>query len=139
MHTHSKFATAFAQSGRSLPAYGTTHADYFYGEVPCARALTADEIQSAYEKNTGTVIVETFAGLDADAVPGCLVRNHGPFTWGTTCDKAVYHAAVLEYCAEMALITERLNPEATPADQFLLDKHYLRKHGKNAYYGQKEN
>ena len=139
VHTHSKFATAFAQSGRSLPAYGTTHADYFYGEVPCARALTADEIQSAYEKNTGTVIVETFAGLDADAVPGCLVRNHGPFTWGTTCDKAVYHAAVLEYCAEMALITERLNPEATPADQFLLDKHYLRKHGKNAYYGQKEN
>ena len=139
VHTHSRFATAFAQSGRGLPAYGTTHADYFYGEVPCTRGLTEDEIQSAYEKNTGLVITETFAGLDPDAIPGCLVRNHGPFTWGVACEKAVYHAAVLEYCAEMALMTEQLNPKAMPADGFLLDKHYLRKHGKNAYYGQKEN
>lgn len=138
VHTHSKCATAFAQSGRSLSAYGTTHADYFYGEVPCARALTEEEIQSAYEKNTGVVILETFRGLDPDAIPGCLVRNHGPFTWGTTCDKAVYHAAVLEYCAEMAMMTEQLCTEAIPADKYLLDKHYLRKHGKNAYYGQKE-
>ncbi len=138
VHTHSKCATAFAQSGRSLPAYGTTHADYFYGDVPCARALTEEEIKTAYEKNTGLVIAETFAGLDPDAIPGCLVRNHGPFTWGSDCDKAVYHAAVLEYCAEMALMTEQINPDAAPADGYLLDKHYQRKHGKNAYYGQKE-
>jgi L-ribulose-5-phosphate 4-epimerase len=139
VHTHSRFATAFAQSGRSLPAYGTTHADYFYGEVPCTRGLTKDEIQSAYEKNTGLVIAETFAGLNPYAIPGCLVLNHGPFSWGTTCEMAVYHAAVLEYCAQMALMTEQLNPKALPADGFLLDKHYLRKHGKDAYYGQKEN
>jgi L-ribulose-5-phosphate 4-epimerase len=139
VHTHSKYATAFAQSARSIPAYGTTHADYFYGEVPCTRALTEYEIKSAYEKNTGVVIAETFETLDPNAVPGCLVRNHGPFTWGLTCEKAVYHAAVLEYCAEMALLTEQMNQEAVPAPGFLLDKHYLRKHGKNAYYGQKEN
>jgi len=139
VHTHSKYATAFAQSGRNLPAYGTTHADYFYGEVPCTRALTESEIASAYEKNTGLVIAETFAKRDPNAVPGCVVRNHGPFAWGATCEKAVYHAAVLEYCAEMAIMTEQLNPKVKPADSFLLDKHYLRKHGKNAYYGQKEN
>ena len=139
VHTHSKCATAFAQSGRSFPAYGTTHADYFYGEVPCTRALTESETASEYERNTGLVIVETFAKRNPDAVPGCVVRNHGPFTWGATCEKAVYHAAVLEYCAEMAIMTEQLNPKAMPADSFLLDKHYLRKHGKNAYYGQKEN
>jgi L-ribulose-5-phosphate 4-epimerase len=138
-HTHSRFATAFAQAGRSLPAYGTTHADYFYGAAPCTRALREDEVKSAYEKNTGRVIAETFADKDADAIPGCLVKNHGPFSWGATCEKAVYHAAVLEYCAEMALYTERLNPQAAPADAYLLDKHYLRKHGKDAYYGQKEN
>ncbi len=139
VHTHSKCATAFAQSGRGLPAYGTTHADYFYGEVPCTRALSEDEIASEYEKNTGLVIAETFADRDPDAIPGCVVRNHGPFAWGATCEKAVYHAAVLEYCADMALMTEQLNPKAAPADSYLLDKHYLRKHGKNAYYGQKEN
>ena len=138
VHTHSKCATAFAQSGRGLPAYGTTHADYFYGEVPCTQPLTEGEIASEYEKNTGLVIGETFAKRDPDAVPGCVVQSHGPFAWGATCEKAVYHAAVLEYCAEMALMTEQLNPEVTPADSFLLDKHYLRKHGKNAYYGQKE-
>jgi L-ribulose-5-phosphate 4-epimerase len=139
VHTHSKCATAFAQSGKGLPAYGTTHADYFYGEVPCTRTLTEAEIRAAYEKNTGLVIAETFAGCDPDAIPGCLVQSHGPFTWGATCEKAVYHAAVLEYCAEMALMTQQLNPAAMPADGFLLDKHYLRKHGKDAYYGQKEN
>ena len=139
VHTHSKCATAFAQSGRGLPAYGTTHADYFYGEVPCTRALTEREIASAYEKNTGVVIAETFLERDPNAVPGCVVRNHGPFAWGATCEKAVYHAAVLEYCAEMAIMTEQLNPNVMPADSYLLDKHYLRKHGKNAYYGQKEN
>ncbi len=139
VHTHSKFATAFAQSGMDLPAYGTTHADYFYGPVPCARALTEKEIKSEYEKNTGMVIIETFAGRDPDAIPGCLVRNHAPFTWGSSCEEAVYHSAVLEYCAEMAIMTKQLDPNVKPADSFLLDKHYLRKHGKDAYYGQKEN
>jgi L-ribulose-5-phosphate 4-epimerase len=138
VHTHSKYATAFAQSGRGIPFYGTTHADYFYGEVPCARALTETEVKSAYEKNTGLVIVETFIDKNPDAIPGCLVKNHGPFAWGATCEKAVYHAAVLEYCADMALKTELLNAGVKPADSYLLDMHYLRKHGKNAYYGQKE-
>jgi L-ribulose-5-phosphate 4-epimerase len=138
VHTHSKYATAFAQSGRGIPFYGTTHADYFYGEVPCARALTETEVKSAYEKNTGLVIVETFIDKNPDAIPGCLVKNHGPFAWGATCEKAVYHAAVLEYCADMALKTEQLNAGVKPADSYLLDMHYLRKHGKNAYYGQKE-
>jgi L-ribulose-5-phosphate 4-epimerase len=139
VHTHSKCATSFAQSGRSLPFYGTTHADYFYGAVPCTRALTEAEVKSLYEKNTGLVIAETFEDKDPDAIPGCLVKNHGPFTWGATCEKAVYHAAVLEYCADMALKTEELNCQVRPADGYLLDAHYFRKHGKNAYYGQKEN
>ena len=138
VHTHSKCATAFAQSGGSLPFYGTTHADYFYGEVPCTRALTEAEIKSYYEKNTGLVITETFKDKDPDAIPGCLVKSHGPFAWGATCEKAVYHAAVLEYCADMALKTEELNCQVKAADSYLLDMHYLRKHGKNAYYGQKE-
>ena len=139
VHTHSKYATAFAQAGRDIPAYGTTHADYFYGPIPCTRALTQEEVVFDYEKNTGRVIAETFSGSNPDAVPGCVVQNHGPFTWGSSCEKAVYHAAVLEYCAEMALMTETLNPRTLPASWFLLDKHYLRKHGKDAYYGQKEN
>jgi L-ribulose-5-phosphate 4-epimerase len=135
VHTHSRYATAFAQAGRSLPAYGTTHADYFRGEVPCTRALTEDEIATDYEKNTGLVIAETFRALDPDAVPACLVRNHGPFAWGKSCESAVYHAAVLEYCAHMAYVTESLGtPEPVP--DYLLDRHYWRKHGKNAYYGQ---
>lgn len=136
VHMHSQHATAFAQAGRSLPAYGTTHADYFYGEVPCTRALTKSEVETEYEKNTGLVIAEAFASRDPEAVPGCLVKNHGPFTWGATCEKAVYYAAVLEYCAKMALMTEQLNAKAAPADAYLLDKHYFRKHGANAYYGQ---
>ncbi len=135
-HTHSKYAAAFAQSGRSLPAYGTTHADYFHGAVPCTRELTAEEINGEYEKNTGLVIAEAFINTDPIAIPACLVKSHGPFTWGKDCEESVYHAAVLEYCAEMALITESLGAN-TEAPQYLLDKHYNRKHGKNAYYGQK--
>ncbi len=137
VHTHSTYATAFAQAGRSVPAYGTTHADYFHGEIPCTRSLTADEIEGEYELNTGLVIAETFRDIDCDAVPGCVVRNHGPFAWGKDADNAVYNAAVMEQCAKMALLTERINPEAAPAPSYLLDKHYYRKHGKNAYYGQK--
>ncbi len=136
-HTHSKCAAAVAQSGRSLPAYGTTHADYFHGAVPCTRELTEAEVGGEYEKNTGLVIAEAFSRLDPDAIPACLVKSHGPFAWGKTCMEAVYHAAVLEYCAEMALMTESLG-NARQAPQYLLDRHYLRKHGKNAYYGQKE-
>jgi L-ribulose-5-phosphate 4-epimerase len=135
VHTHSRHATAFAQAGRSLPPYGTTHADYFHGDVPCTRALTEDEIAVAYEKNTGLVIAEAFAALDPAAVPACLVKNHGPFTWGSSCEEAVYHAAVLEYCAEMALMTESLGA-SDAAPPYLLDRHYFRKHGSNAYYGQ---
>jgi L-ribulose-5-phosphate 4-epimerase len=135
VHTHSKFATAFAQAGRCLPAYGTTHADYFHGDVPCTRGLTEAETAGAYEKNTGLVIAETFNAVDPDAVPACLVKNHGPFAWGRSCEEAVHHAAVLEYCAQMAFMTENLGAsEAAPA--YLLDRHYWRKHGQFAYYGQ---
>lgn len=136
VHVHSQYATAFAQAARGVPAYGTTHADYFYGEIPCTRALTEEEVASEYERNTGLVIAEAFQTRDPEAVPGCLIKNHGPFTWGSTCEKAVYHAAVLEYCAKMAFVTEQLSGSATPADSYLLDKHYFRKHGANAYYGQ---
>lgn len=136
VHTHSTYATAFAQAGRCIPAYGTTHADYFHGDVPCARALTEEEVNSAYEKNTGLVIVETLEGQDPVATPAILVKNHGPFAWGKDANEAVYHAAVLEEVARMALLTEQMNPQVQRADQYLLDKHYLRKHGKNAYYGQ---
>lgn len=136
VHTHSTYATAFAQAGRAMPAYGTTHADYFHGDVPCARALTREEIETDYEKNTGLVITETLRDMDVLATPGILVKNHGPFAWGETPEAAVYHAAVLEQVAKMALLTEAINPEALRADQYLLDKHYLRKHGKDAYYGQ---
>ena len=136
VHTHSTHATAFAQAGRSIPAYGTTHADYFHGDVPCARALTEEEVNSAYEKNTGLVIVETLEGQDPVATPAILVKTHGPFAWGKDANEAVYHAVVLEEVARMALLTEQMNPQVARADQYLLDKHYLRKHGKNAYYGQ---
>lgn len=138
VHMHSQYATAFAQAGRGIPAYGTTHADYFYGEVPCTRALSEQEVADEYERNTGLVIAEAFAARDPGAVPGCLVKNHGPFAWGKDCETAVYHAAVLEYCAKMALFTEQLNAKVKPADSYLLDKHYFRKHGANAYYGQEE-
>ncbi|MBA4347726.1 MAG: L-ribulose-5-phosphate 4-epimerase [Clostridiales bacterium] len=138
VHTHSQYATSFAQAGRGIPAYGTTHADYFFGEIPCSRAMTAEEIASSYERNTGRVIAELFQHSDAQAVPGCVVRNHGVFAWGLTVDQAGYHAAVLEYCAKMAFLTEQLSPGVRPADACLLEKHFRRKHGVHAYYGQKE-
>ena len=138
VHTHSTYAAAWAQAGQDIPCYGTTHADYFYGPVPCARSLTEAEVESDYEGNTGRVIVETFRsrGLDPAAVPGVLCRSHGPFTWGKDPAQAVYHAAVLEQVARMALLTRQLNPCAAPAPQYVQDKHYLRKHGPGAYYGQ---
>ncbi len=135
VHTHSTFATSWAQSGKAIPALGTTHADHFYGAVPCTRLLTQKEIQENYEVETGNVIVETFKEIDPESIPGVLVAGHGPFSWGSTAMKAVYNAAVLEEVAQMALHTFALGNQK-PIDQFLLDKHYLRKHGKNAYYGQ---
>ena len=135
VHTHSAHATAFAQSGREIVAYGTTHADAFYGNVPCTRELTDEEIDEAYEWNTGKVIAETVT--DADAIPAVLVKNHGVFTWGKTPAKAVENAVTLEEVATMELFTEQLNPKTPRIKQHLLDKHYFRKHGKNAYYGQK--
>ncbi len=134
VHTHSTYATAFAQAGRDIPPYGTTHADVFYGPVPCAPALTKEEINGEYEKNTGLVIVR--AVKDYEAVPAILVKNHGPFTWGKTPEKAVENAVTLEETAKMAVLTEKLNPCAAEVDKYLLDRHYFRKHGKNAYYGQ---
>ncbi len=138
VHTHSKFATAFAQAGREIPALGTTHADFCYGAIPCTRALTEEEINSAYEKNTGVVICNHFKenNLDAVAVPGVLVRSHGVFAWGKNPVKATENAATLEIVADMALNTFALNADVAAIDKFLLDKHYNRKHGVNAYYGQ---
>lgn len=137
-HTHSTFATAWAQAGRSIPFYGTTHADYFYGDIPCARSLTKEEIEGEYEKNTGLAIVEKFrnCGLKPLEVPGVLIKSHGVFAFGKDADNSVYNATVIEEVAKMATITEAVNPNAERADQFMMDKHYLRKHGKNAYYGQ---
>ncbi len=138
VHTHSTHAVAWAQAGRDIPAYGTTHADYFYGDIPCARGLTPEEIGEDYERNTGKVIVETFRerSIQPQFVPGVICRSHGPFTWGKDAAQAVYHAVVLEEVAKMALLTEQLNPSAGPAPQHIQDKHFLRKHGPNAYYGQ---
>ncbi len=138
VHTHSPEATSWAQAGRSIPLYGTTHADYFYGEIPCARSLTREEIDSAYEKNTGLVIIETFdgRGLNPMYTPGVLCTNHGVFTWGKDAAEAVHNAVVLEEVAKMALKTELINPEVRPAPDCIRDKHFFRKHGENAYYGQ---
>ena len=138
VHTHSRWATLWAQACLDLPAFGTTHADYFYGDVPCTRHLSTSEIQDSYELNTGKVIVETFEqrGIDSASVPGVLVAGHGPFTWGTSAADAVHNAVVLEECAMMAFHTRMLSPGLPSLDQVLLDKHYLRKHGRNAYYGQ---
>lgn len=136
VHTHSRWATSFAQAGRGIPAYGTTHGDYFYGEIPCTRKMTSEEISSEYEKETGNVIIETFNGLDENSIPAVLVNSHGPFAWGTDPKNAVHNAVVLEELAFMALHAEALNPGIKPMQQELLDKHFLRKHGKNAYYGQ---
>nr|WP_294492036.1 L-ribulose-5-phosphate 4-epimerase [uncultured Anaerosporobacter sp.] len=137
VHTHSPWATVWAQAGRSIPSYGTTHADYFYGEIPCARSLTPEEIEEAYEKNTGKVIIEAFADKNPLYVPGVLCTNHGPFTWGKDAAGAVYNAVVLEEVAKMAHYTEMIRPDVTPIPKPLMDKHFLRKHGANAYYGQK--
>ena len=137
VHTHSTHATAFAQAGRAIPAYGTTHADYFFGDIPCTRRLTAEEVNGEYERNTGLVILETLQGKDPMEVPAILTQSHGPFSWGKDPAEAVYHAVVLEEVARMALLTESLNPKVVRADSHLLEKHYQRKHGKNAYYGQK--
>lgn len=139
VHTHSPHATAWAQAGRALPCYGTTHADYFYGDIPCARCLTAEEIVEAYEKNTGLVIIETFRalGLDPAYVPAVLCKHHGPFAWGKSAAEAVHSAVVLEEIAKMNFMTEVINPRVERAPQCMQDKHFLRKHGPNAYYGQK--
>lgn len=138
VHTHSSFATSWAQAGRDLPCYGTTHADYIYGAVPCARSLTKEEIEEAYEKNTGKVIIETFRerGLNPSQVPCVLCTKHGSFTWGKDAMEAVHNAVVLEECAKMASWTELINRGVKPANQCIMDKHFLRKHGANAYYGQ---
>ena len=136
VHTHSTYATAFAQAGRSIIPYGTTHADYFFGEVPCARALTKEEIEIDYEKNTGIVINKTNGDKDIMAVPACLVSGHGAFSWGEDSEQAVHNAVVLEEIAKMAWITESLNKTIQPVNQNLMNKHYYRKHGVNAYYGQ---
>ncbi len=138
VHTHSAHGTAWAQAGRDLPAYGTTHADYFYGPILCTRALTKPEVEEAYELNTGRVIAETFENkeIDPDAVPGVLVSNHAPFSWGTDAKNAVHNAVVLEEVAKVAFMCEIINPEIPVMPAYVLDKHYNRKHGKNAYYGQ---
>lgn len=140
VHTHSTFATIWAQSGRDLPAYGTTHADYFYGTIPCTRKMTEEEIKGEYEKETGSVIIETFEKREIKTknVPAVLVHSHGPFTWGKNASEAVHNTVVLEEVAKMALNTELLNNKISEMQQELLDKHFLRKHGKNAYYGQKK-
>ena len=136
VHTHSPWATSWAQAGRSIPCYGTTHADYFYGSIPCARSLTKDEIESDYEKNTGLVIIDTFKELNPSFVPGVLCINHGPFTWGKDAMEAVHNAVVLEEVAKMAFQTEQINGHVNAAPEAIKEKHFMRKHGKNAYYGQ---
>lgn len=137
VHTHSRWATVYSQSGKGIPALGTTHADYFYGEIPCTRKMTPEEIAGAYEHETGNVIVETFKDKPADDIPAVLVHSHGPFTWGTDPFNAVHNAVVLEELAFMAWHNQMMNPTIPPMQQELMDKHYLRKHGANAYYGQK--
>lgn len=138
VHTHSSWAASWAQAGRDIPCYGTTHADYIYGEIPCVRNLTKEEIEEAYERNTGILIADEFEqrGKDYIAVPSVLCRNHGVFTWGKDAGEAVHNAVVTEEVAKMAAVSEMLNPKIEPAPQELQDKHYYRKHGANAYYGQ---
>ncbi|MCC0696070.1 L-ribulose-5-phosphate 4-epimerase [Clostridioides sp. ES-S-0048-02] len=136
VHTHSSWATTWAQIGKSIPACGTTHADYFYGSIPCTRKMTREEIRSEYERETGNVIVEEFMGKNPIHCPGVIVNDHGPFTWGKNAKEAVHNAVVLEEVAKMAYYTELMSPENT-MDRVLMNKHFSRKHGKNAYYGQK--
>lgn len=140
VHTHSSNATSWAQAGRDIPLYGTTHADYFFGDIPCARSLTKEEIEGEYEKNTGLVIIETLEERKVNPIytPGILVMNHGVFTWGKDADEAVHNAVVLEEVAKMATNTELINAKAGKAPEYLRDKHFYRKHGENAYYGQKK-
>ena len=138
VHTHSRWATAFAQAGRGIPALGTTHGDYFYGEIPCTRKMMPDEIGGKYELETGNVIVETFKDKQPNDIPAVLVHSHGPFTWGMDPKNAVHNAVVLEEVAFMAWHALQMRPDLPPMQQELLDKHYLRKHGANAYYGQKK-
>ena len=135
VHTHSEWATSWAQAGKGIPAIGTTHADYFYGEIPCTRKMNKKEIEGEYELETGRVIVERFSNLNPDQMPGVLVNNHGPFNWGTDVANAVHNAVVMEEVAKITFRSLQLNPD-TKMDQELLDKHFLRKHGKDAYYGQ---
>ncbi len=137
VHTHSINATAWAQAGRDIPPYGTTHADYFHGSIPCTEAMTDEEINTDYESNTGEVIIRRLGKIPPLTVPGALVKSHGVFAWGNDADDAVHNAVVIEAVAEMALKTEMLNPRIIPVGDALLEKHYQRKHGKNAYYGQK--
>lgn len=137
VHTHSLYATAWAQAKRDIPAFGTTHADYFYGPIPCTRPLTPKEIKAAYEENTGHVIVEQFKKLDSEHFPGAIVASHGPFAWGKDAADAVHHAAILEYLARLAAETIQIAPRTPAMPGALLDKHFLRKHGPKAYYGQK--
>ena len=136
VHTHSTHATAFAQARLPIAAYGTTHADYFYGDIPCTRELTAAETQYDYETNTGRVIVEAFKLLDPDSIPGVVAANHGPFAWGKDAAEAVHNAVVLEEVAKMAILMKTIDSESRPINKYILDKHYNRKHGENAYYGQ---
>ena len=140
VHTHSPHAVGWAQAGEDIPCYGTTHADYFYGSIPCARHLTQEELDEDYELNTGKIIVETFKNrkIDPVAVPAVICHSHGPFTWGKDAAQAVYHAVVLEEVAKMAIFTRQVKASAAPAPQRYQDKHYMRKHGPNAYYGQKK-
>lgn len=135
VHTHSEWATIWSQAGQPVPALGTTHADYFYGDIPCTRKLTHNEIEGEYEKETGNVIVEKFHNLDANAIPGVLVNNHGPFAWGKNADDAVHNAVVIEAVSKIAYFTLKIK-RVSSLDQTLLDKHYLRKHGEDSYYGQ---
>lgn len=137
VHTHSTYATAWAQAGKDIPNIGTTHADYFYKDIPCTADMTREEVEGQYELETGNVIVKRFEGITPDHTPGVLVKNHGPFTWGNSPANAVYNAKVLEQCAKMAFISFAINPETT-MNPLLIEKHYSRKHGPNAYYGQKK-
>ena len=136
VHTHSTWATQWAQARRDIPVYGTTHADYFFGDIPCTRLLTKEEIEDEYEKNTGKVIVEALKNRNCDEIPGVICASHGPFTWGKDVKEAVFNASVLEKIAQMAFYTEQIMKDTVTMDQNLLNKHYLRKHGKNASYGQ---